>query len=195
KDGECYDDILIDSLKQYLATIAKDDDRPRLIVLHQVGSHGPAYYKRAPEAYQPFKPTCDTNAIQGCSQTELLNSYDNTIVYTDHVLSQMINTLKEISSAGHYVKMVHNGIEYADMQLIAESYAMMKELLGMSHEDIAQTFKDWNAGELESYLIEITGDIFMKLDENKEALVEKILDTAGQKGTGKWTSINALELG
>ncbi|SUK94602.1 6-phosphogluconate dehydrogenase, decarboxylating [Staphylococcus aureus] len=65
----------------------------------------------------------------------------------------------------------------------------------MSHEDIAQTFKDWNAGELESYLIEITGDIFMKLDENKEALVEKILDTAGQKGTGKWTSINALELG
>ncbi len=84
KDGECYDDILIDSLKQYLSTIAKDDDRPRLIVLHQVGSHGPAYYKRAPEAYQPFKPTCDTNAIQGCSQTELLNSYDNTIVYTDH---------------------------------------------------------------------------------------------------------------
>lgn len=99
------------------------------------------------------------------------------------------------NGAGHYVKMVHNGIEYADMQLIAESYAMMKELLGMSHEDIAQTFKDWNAGELESYLIEITGDIFMKLDENKEALVEKILDTAGQKGTGKWTSINALELG
>lgn len=85
------------------------------------------------------------------------------------------------NGAGHYVKMVHNGIEYADMQLIAESYAMMKELLGMSHEDIAQTFKDWNAGELESYLIEITGDIFMKLDENKEALVEKILDTAGQK--------------
>ncbi len=77
-----------------MATIAKDDDRPRLIVLHQVGSHGPAYYKRAPEAYQPFKPTCDTNAIQGCSHTELLNSYDNTIVYTDHVLSQMINTLK-----------------------------------------------------------------------------------------------------
>ncbi|MFW1675896.1 sulfatase-like hydrolase/transferase, partial [Acinetobacter baumannii] len=74
-----------------------DDDRPRLIVLHHVGSHGPAYYKRAPEAYQPFKQTCDTNAIQGCSQTELLNSYDNTIVYTDHVLSKMINSLKEIS--------------------------------------------------------------------------------------------------
>lgn len=99
------------------------------------------------------------------------------------------------NGAGHYVKMVHNGIEYADMQLIAESYAMMKDLLGMSHTEISQTFKDWNAGELESYLIEITGDIFTKLDENNEPLVEKILDTAGQKGTGKWTSINALELG
>ena len=90
--------------------------------------------------------------------------------------------------------MVHNGIEYADMQLIAESYAMMKDLLGMSHEDISKTFKEWNAGELESYLIEITGDIFTKLDDDNEALVEKILDT-GSKGTGKWTSINALELG
>lgn len=100
------------------------------------------------------------------------------------------------NGAGHYVKMVHNGIEYADMQLIAESYAMMKNLLGMSHEDIAQTFKDWNAGELSSYLIEITGDIFNKLDdETNGPLVEQILDTAGQKGTGKWTSINALELG
>ncbi|HAS96230.1 phosphoethanolamine transferase [Acinetobacter nosocomialis] len=98
KDGECLDGILIDSLKQYLASIPKDDKRPRLVVLHQMGSHGPAYYKRAPEGYQPFKPTCDTNAIQGCSPAELLNSYDNTIVYTDHVLSQMINTLKEVSN-------------------------------------------------------------------------------------------------
>ncbi|WP_031945571.1 phosphoethanolamine transferase [Acinetobacter pittii] len=97
KDGECYDDILIDSLNEYLATIPKEDTRPRLIVLHQVGSHGPAYYKRAPAQYQPFKPTCDTNAIQGCSQTELLNSYDDTIVYTDHVLSQLIDNLKEVS--------------------------------------------------------------------------------------------------
>ncbi|MFP0735829.1 phosphoethanolamine transferase [Acinetobacter baumannii] len=97
KDGECLDGILIDSLKQYLSSIPKDDKRPRLVVLHQMGSHGPAYYKRAPEGYQPFKPTCDTNAIQGCSPAELLNSYDNTIVYTDHVLSQMINTLKEVS--------------------------------------------------------------------------------------------------
>ncbi|MCO4345973.1 NADP-dependent phosphogluconate dehydrogenase [Staphylococcus agnetis] len=99
------------------------------------------------------------------------------------------------NGAGHYVKMVHNGIEYADMQLIAESYFMMKELLGMSHEEISETFKSWNTGELESYLIEITGDIFTKLDEVGEPLVEKIMDKAGQKGTGKWTSINALELG
>ena len=100
------------------------------------------------------------------------------------------------NGAGHYVKMVHNGIEYADMQLIAESYAMMKDLLGMSHKDIAQTFKDWNAGELSSYLIEITGDIFNKLDdETNGPLVEQILDKEKKKGTGKWTSINALELG
>ncbi|MCY1620378.1 NADP-dependent phosphogluconate dehydrogenase [Staphylococcus pettenkoferi] len=100
------------------------------------------------------------------------------------------------NGAGHYVKMVHNGIEYADMQLIAESYVMMKDLLGMSHEAISQTFKEWNMGELSSYLIEITGNIFTKIDdETNEPLVEKIMDTAGQKGTGKWTSINALELG
>ncbi|MGV3243998.1 NADP-dependent phosphogluconate dehydrogenase [Staphylococcus sp. 11261D007BR] len=99
------------------------------------------------------------------------------------------------NGAGHYVKMVHNGIEYADMQLIAESYTLMKDLLKMSHEEISETFKEWNAGELESYLIEITGDIFTKLDEDGTPLVEKIMDKAGQKGTGKWTSINALELG
>lgn len=99
------------------------------------------------------------------------------------------------NGAGHYVKMVHNGIEYADMQLIAESYTLMKDLLKMSHEEISETFKEWNAGELESYLIEITGDIFKKLDEDGTPLVEKIMDKAGQKGTGKWTSINALELG
>ena len=86
--------------------------------------------------------------------------------------------------------MVHNGIEYADMQLIAESYAMMKDLLGMSHEEIAKTFKDWNAGELSSYLIEITGDIFGKLDDKGDGpLVEKILDTAGQK-----VQVNGLQL-
>ncbi|ATZ67969.1 phosphoethanolamine transferase [Acinetobacter haemolyticus] len=94
KDEECFDDILIDSLKAYLATIPKDDTRPHLVVLHQMGSHGPAYYKRVPPQYKIFKPTCDTNAIQGCSRDELLNSYDNTLLYTDYVLDSLIETLK-----------------------------------------------------------------------------------------------------
>ena len=94
KDKECFDDILIDSFKAYLATIPQDDNRPRLIVLHQMGSHGPAYYKRIPAQFKVFKPTCDTNAIQGCSRDALLNSYDNTLLYTDYVLDSLIETLK-----------------------------------------------------------------------------------------------------
>ena len=94
KDEECFDDILIDSLKAYLATIPKDDTRPRLVVLHQMGSHGPAYYKRIPAEFKVFKPTCDTNAIQGCSRDALVNSYDNTLLYTDYVLDSLIETLK-----------------------------------------------------------------------------------------------------
>ena len=94
KDKECFDDILIDSFKAYLATIPQDDNRPRLIVLHQMGSHGPAYYKRVPAQFNVFKPTCDTNAIQGCSRDALLNSYDNTLLYTDYVLDSLIETLK-----------------------------------------------------------------------------------------------------
>lgn len=94
KDKECFDDILIDSFKAYLATIPQDDNRPRLIVLHQMGSHGPAYYKRIPAQFKVFKPTCDTNAIQGCSREALLNSYDNTLLYTDYVLDTLIETLK-----------------------------------------------------------------------------------------------------
>ena len=94
EDKECFDDILIDSLKAYLATIPQDDNRPRLIVLHQMGSHGPAYYKRVPAQFKVFKPTCDTNAIQGCSRDALLNSYDNTLLYTDYVLDALIETLK-----------------------------------------------------------------------------------------------------
>lgn len=97
--------------------------------------------------------------------------------------------------SGHYVKMVHNGIEYADMQLIAESYQLMKHVLRMDHNEIANTFEEWNNGELDSYLIEITSEIFRKLDEDGSALVEKVMDKAGQKGTGRWTSINALDLG
>ncbi len=97
--------------------------------------------------------------------------------------------------AGHYVKMVHNGIEYGDMQLICEAYQMMKEGLGMSNDEMHGAFSEWMKGELNSYLIEITRDILAYRDENGEAVVDKILDTAGQKGTGKWTSVSSLDLG
>jgi 6-phosphogluconate dehydrogenase len=97
--------------------------------------------------------------------------------------------------AGHFVKMVHNGIEYGDMQLISEAYQLMKDLLGMGHGQMQATFAVWNRGVLDSYLIEITADILGYLDEDGTPLVEKILDTAGQKGTGRWTAINALDLG
>lgn len=93
--GECQDGILVDSLNLYLSQLPKDDKQPHLIVLHQMGSHGPAYYKRAPDEFKKFKPTCETNAIQGCSSTELINTYDNSIVYTDHILNQLIETLKQ----------------------------------------------------------------------------------------------------
>jgi 6-phosphogluconate dehydrogenase len=99
------------------------------------------------------------------------------------------------NGAGHFVKMVHNGIEYGDMQLINEAYHIMKDLCGLSYDEMCRTFAAWNEGELDSYLIEITRDILGFKDENGEPLVEKILDTAGQKGTGKWTGIEALNLG
>jgi 6-phosphogluconate dehydrogenase len=97
--------------------------------------------------------------------------------------------------AGHYVKMVHNGIEYGDMQLICEAYQMMREGLGMSGDEIQQVFAEWNEGVLDSYLIEITRDILAVKDDDGELLIDHILDTAGQKGTGKWTGMNALDLG
>jgi 6-phosphogluconate dehydrogenase len=99
------------------------------------------------------------------------------------------------NGAGHFVKMVHNGIEYGDMQLICEAYQLMKELLGMSAEEMHEVFKKWNTGDLNSYLIEITRDIFAFKDADGQPLVEQILDTAGQKGTGKWTSVVSLDLG
>jgi 6-phosphogluconate dehydrogenase len=100
------------------------------------------------------------------------------------------------NGAGHYVKMVHNGIEYGDMQLIAEAYFILKNVLGLSAEELHDVFKDWNQGELDSYLIEITADIFTKKDdETGKPMVDVILDKAGQKGTGKWTSQSALDLG
>lgn len=98
--------------------------------------------------------------------------------------------------AGHYVKMVHNGIEYGDMQLIAESYAVLKHVLGLSNDELAKVYLQWNEGELDSYLIEITAKIFGKKDEKTgKDLVDIILDRAAQKGTGKWTSQSALDLG
>ncbi len=99
------------------------------------------------------------------------------------------------NGAGHFVKMVHNGIEYGDMQLICESYDLMKNALGMSAGEMHQVFAEWNKGKLDSYLIEITRDILGFKDEDGQPIVEKILDTAGQKGTGKWTGISALEMG
>ena len=97
--------------------------------------------------------------------------------------------------AGHFVKMVHNGIEYGDMQLICEAYQIMKDLLGMTAPQMHEVFKKWNQGDLESYLIEITRDILAYNDTDGKPLVDKILDTAGQKGTGKWTSVVSLDLG
>src|SRR5215218_2149818 len=97
--------------------------------------------------------------------------------------------------AGHYVKMVHNGIEYGDMQLICEAYHLLKDGLGMTADELHDVFAEWNKGELDSYLIEITADIFGFRDEDGVPMVDKILDTAGQKGTGKWTAISSLELG
>jgi len=99
------------------------------------------------------------------------------------------------NGAGHYVKMVHNGIEYGDMQLISESYAVLKQVLGLSNEELGKVYADWNQGELDSYLIAITADIFGKKDpDTGKAMVDIILDRAAQKGTGKWTSQSALDL-
>ena len=97
--------------------------------------------------------------------------------------------------AGHFVKMVHNGIEYGDIQLICECYQIMKDILGMSNEEMHETFAEWNKGDLDSYLIEITRDILAKKDEDGRYVLDYILDTAGQKGTGKWTAISALDQG
>ncbi|MBR6212248.1 MAG: decarboxylating NADP(+)-dependent phosphogluconate dehydrogenase, partial [Bacteroidales bacterium] len=97
--------------------------------------------------------------------------------------------------AGHFVKMVHNGIEYGDIQLICECYHIMKDILGMTNEEMHQTFAEWNRGDLDSYLVEITRDILAKKDGDGRYVLDYILDTAGQKGTGKWTAISALDQG
>ncbi len=97
--------------------------------------------------------------------------------------------------SGHFVKMVHNGIEYGDMQLICEAYQLLKDGLGLNSQELHEVFADWNKGELDSFLIEITAEILTKNDEDGTPLIDKILDSAGQKGTGKWTAISALDLG
>ena len=99
--------------------------------------------------------------------------------------------------AGHFVKMVHNGIEYGDMQLICEAYNLLKNVVGLSNEEIHGVFDEWNKGDLDSYLIEITRDIFSKKEpeHQNQYIVDNILDVAGQKGTGKWTVIAALDFG
>jgi 6-phosphogluconate dehydrogenase len=99
------------------------------------------------------------------------------------------------NGAGHFVKMVHNGIEYGDMQLICEAYDLLKQVVGLSASELSAVFGEWNKGDLDSYLIEITRDILAFKDADGQPLVDKILDTAGQKGTGKWTGVEALELG
>ncbi len=99
------------------------------------------------------------------------------------------------NGAGHYVKMTHNGIEYGDMQLICETYHLMKNLLGLNNQAMNDVFVGWNEGKLDSYLIEITRDILGYLDETGEYVIDQILDTAGQKGTGKWTAVSSLEMG
>ncbi|XP_045490025.1 6-phosphogluconate dehydrogenase, decarboxylating-like [Pieris rapae] len=99
------------------------------------------------------------------------------------------------NGAGHFVKMVHNGIEYGDMQLICEAYNVMKDILGIDQKEMAEVFEEWNKGELDSFLIEITSDILKYKDDDGTYLLPKIRDTAGQKGTGKWTGISALEYG
>jgi 6-phosphogluconate dehydrogenase len=97
--------------------------------------------------------------------------------------------------AGHYVKMVHNGIEYGDIQLICEAYQLLQDALGLTPDELSEIFSEWNKSELDSYLIEITSKIFAKKDDDGKPMIDKILDTAGQKGTGKWTAISALDLG
>jgi len=149
----------------------------------------------APEAWKQLKPIWNAMAAKV--------DPDSGKPYEDYTPGKPITEGEPCTAhigadgAGHYVKMVHNGIEYGDMQLICESYFLMKHLLGMSAGQMSQVFGDWNKGDLDSYLIEITTDILQQKDpaSNNEFLVDSILDTAGQKGTGRWTAKNALDLG
>ncbi|MCA0970957.1 NADP-dependent phosphogluconate dehydrogenase [Halobacillus litoralis] len=180
-------DILIDGGNTYYVDTERRAEELKETGIHFIGTGfsggeegartGPSIMPGGPkEAYKEVQPIFDAISAK--------------------VDGEPCSTHIGLGGAGHYVKMVHNGIEYGDMQLICEAYFIMKNVLGLSAEELHQVFKEWNEGELNSYLIEITADIFTKVDEETgKPLVEVILDTAGQKGTGKWTSINALELG
>jgi 6-phosphogluconate dehydrogenase len=139
--------------------------------------HGPSIMPGGnPEAWPFVKPIFQAIAAKGEDGTPCCDWVGN-------------------GGAGHYVKMVHNGIEYGDMQLICEAYHLLKGVLGCSNSELQTIFAEWNRGVLDSYLIEITGQIFGHKDKDGTPLVDKILDVAGQKGTGKWTGISALDLG
>src|SRR5215212_1118612 len=180
-------DIIIDggnSLYQDTARRAKEVEAKGLLYIgtgvsggEEGARHGPSIMPGgSPAAWPAVKPIFQSVAAK----------VDNGVPCCDWVGE---------GGAGHYVKMVHNGIEYGDMQLICEAYQLMRDGLGMSADEMHQVFAEWNKGVLDSYLIEITRDILAFKDKDGSPLVDHILDTAGQKGTGKWTVIDSAELG
>lgn len=180
-------DVLIEGGNSYFTDTIRRSRELETAGLHFIGSgvsggeegarNGPALMPGGqPQAYEQIAPIFNSIAAQ--------------------VNGEPCSTYIGADGAGHYVKMVHNGIEYGDMQLISEAYFLLKEILGLSADELHDVFAEWNKGELDSYLIEITADIFTKRDpETGKPMVDVILDAAGQKGTGKWTSQNALDLG
>ena len=199
-------DIIIDGgNSNWNATIRREKDlRPRGILFMGSGVSGGEVGARfgpslmpggAPEAWGAIKPIWQAIAAKVDAKTgRPIETYapgkpiTAGVPCTTHIGSD---------GAGHYVKMVHNGIEYIDMQLICEAYQLMKSLLGMSAGEMGEVFAQWNEGDLDSFLIQITADILQQKDPAKprKFLVDQILDTAGQKGTGKWTSVSALDMG
>ena len=199
-------DILIDGgNSQWTDTIRREKDLAAKGI-HFVGSgvsggevgarFGPSLMPGgSKEAWKEIKPIWRAIAAKVDKETgqELLGSEPGKPVKGGETCTTHLGP----DGAGHYVKMVHNGIEYIDMQLICEAYSIMRELLGMKPAEISEVFEEWNKGELLSYLIEITADVLQQKDpENKrKAFVDVVLDRAGQKGTGKWTAMNALDIG
>jgi 6-phosphogluconate dehydrogenase len=147
------------------------------------------------KAWKSLKPIWEAIAAKVDPKTgKAIEDYEKGVPITE---GETCTTHIGTDGAGHYVKMVHNGIEYIDMQLICEAYQVMKDLLGMKPDEMSKVFADWNSGLLDSFLIEITADILQQKDptNNRKWFVDVVLDAAGQKGTGKWTSISALDLG